>query len=128
MKRAVLALLTTIAGVALIVTHRTTPMPPAGMTRTTSSKTVTGDPADTGHGMIAVTLTLSGRRITRAAAVQHATSPRSRQVSARAIARLDQEVLTAQNAHVDTISGATMTSDGYRRSLQSALDRSARPR
>jgi uncharacterized protein with FMN-binding domain len=31
-------------------------------------------------------------------------------------------VLDAQSAHIDTISGATVTSDGYKQSLQAALD------
>ncbi len=30
--------------------------------------------------------------------------------------------MAAQSARIDTVSGATFTSDGYRRSLQSALD------
>jgi uncharacterized protein with FMN-binding domain len=32
------------------------------------------------------------------------------------------EALAAQTARVDTVSGATVTSDGYRRSPQPALD------
>ena len=39
-----------------------------------------------------------------------------------AIPRLNSEALTAQSAQVDTISGATYTSTGYRQSLQSAID------
>jgi uncharacterized protein with FMN-binding domain len=35
---------------------------------------------------------------------------------------LDREVVGAQSAHIDAVSGATFTSDGYRQSLQSALD------
>jgi uncharacterized protein with FMN-binding domain len=35
---------------------------------------------------------------------------------------LRQETLAAQNAGIDTVSGATVTSDGYLQSLQSALD------
>ena len=33
-----------------------------------------------------------------------------------------KETLAAQSAHIDTVSGATVTSDGYLQSLQSALD------
>jgi uncharacterized protein with FMN-binding domain len=32
------------------------------------------------------------------------------------------ETLQAQSAHIDMVSGATVTSDGYVESLQSALD------
>jgi uncharacterized protein with FMN-binding domain len=47
---------------------------------------------------------------------------RSVQISNRAAPVLRQEVLDAQSASVNTVSGATYTSDGYLQSLQSALD------
>ncbi|MGW7819466.1 FMN-binding protein [Streptomyces puniciscabiei] len=39
-----------------------------------------------------------------------------------AVPRLNQEAVTAGNAHIDAVSGATYTSTGYQQSLQSALD------
>jgi uncharacterized protein with FMN-binding domain len=39
-----------------------------------------------------------------------------------AVPRLNSEALTAQTAQVNTVSGATYTSTGYRQSLQSAID------
>lgn len=39
-----------------------------------------------------------------------------------AVPQLNDEALTAQSAQVDTVSGATYTSNDYRRSLQSAID------
>ncbi|WP_347405358.1 ferric reductase-like transmembrane domain-containing protein [Micromonospora sp. WMMD980] len=39
-----------------------------------------------------------------------------------AVPILRQEALTAQSARIDSVSGATVTSDGYRESLQSAID------
>ncbi|MBV9039559.1 MAG: FMN-binding protein [Acidimicrobiia bacterium] len=47
---------------------------------------------------------------------------RSQQISDYAGPKLRQEALDAQSANIDTVSGATYTSDGYRQSLQSALD------
>ena len=38
---------------------------------------------------------------------------------------LQQEAMSAQSAQLDSVSGATYTSDGYMRSLQSAIDRAA---
>lgn len=35
---------------------------------------------------------------------------------------LDEEVVKAQSARIDTVSGATVTSNGYLQSLQSAID------
>lgn len=39
-----------------------------------------------------------------------------------AVPRLNAEAVSAQSARVDTVSGATYTSNDYRRSLQSAID------
>ncbi|WP_399478058.1 FMN-binding protein [Streptomyces sp. TRM68367] len=39
---------------------------------------------------------------------------------------MTREALTAQSADIDTVSGATYTSEGYRQSLQSALDSASR--
>jgi uncharacterized protein with FMN-binding domain len=36
---------------------------------------------------------------------------------------LNKEVLQSQSAKVDSVSGATYTSDGYLRSVQSAIDK-----
>jgi len=47
---------------------------------------------------------------------------RSVQINNYAVPRLNSETLTAQSAQVDTVSGATYTSNDYRRSLQSAID------
>jgi uncharacterized protein with FMN-binding domain len=35
---------------------------------------------------------------------------------------LEKEVLASQSAQIDTVSGATYTSDGYVQSVQSAID------
>ncbi|MFI0774009.1 FMN-binding protein [Streptomyces sp. NPDC021212] len=48
--------------------------------------------------------------------------PRSQQIAASAVPQLTREALSAQSAHIDAVSGATYTSEGYTRSLQSALD------
>jgi uncharacterized protein with FMN-binding domain len=47
---------------------------------------------------------------------------RSVSINGRAAPQLNAEALAAQNANVDTVSGATYTSNDYRRSLQSAID------
>jgi uncharacterized protein with FMN-binding domain len=43
-------------------------------------------------------------------------------INARATPTLASEVLSAQSASIDTVSGATYTSDSYKVSLQSAID------
>ena len=44
------------------------------------------------------------------------------QINSYALPILIQETMDAQSANIDMVSGATVTSDGYLQSLQSALD------
>jgi len=48
---------------------------------------------------------------------------RSSDISRYAAPQLRREALSAQSAHIDTVSGASYTSAGYAMSLQSALDK-----
>ncbi|MGW3241190.1 FMN-binding protein [Streptomyces sp. NPDC001070] len=87
-------------------------------------KTVTGDVAQTSYGPVQVRITVENGRITSAAAVQAPRgTPTSDQLTATAVPKLDQAAVTAQSAQIDTVSGASFTSEGYRKSLQSALDK-----
>ena len=99
-----------------------TPSPPttAGQTRT-----ITGDPFDNQYGTVQVQVTLQGNRITGIVTVQMPDSHRrSAEISQAVEPILQQEVLQAQSAQIDLVSGATFTSESYSQSLQSALDRS----
>ncbi|MGW5533624.1 FMN-binding protein [Streptomyces sp. NPDC004009] len=86
------------------------------------TRTVTGRVAQTQYGPVQVRITVSGGRITQAAAVQAPKGGVSGQKTALAVPRLNQEAVAAGNARIDAVSGATYTSTGYRQSLQSALD------
>ncbi|MFF8596189.1 FMN-binding protein [Streptomyces sp. NPDC015220] len=89
----------------------------------TGTRTVTGETAQTRWGPVQVRITLSGRRITEVSAVVYPTeNPRDQEINSYAVPQLRREALAAQSADIDSVSGATYTSDGYRRSLQSALD------
>ena len=75
------------------------------------------------YGDVVVQITVQGDRISDAQAPTYPTDRRqSQQINQGAIPQLDQETVQAQSANIDTVSGATCTSDGYRQSLQSALD------
>ncbi|MFF9626020.1 FMN-binding protein [Streptomyces griseosporeus] len=90
---------------------------------TTGSRTVTGDLVDTRWGPVQVRVTVENGKLTDVTAVTCPTeNPRDQEINAYAIPELRREALDAQSADIDTVSGATYTSDGYRRSLQSALD------
>lgn len=70
-----------------------------------------------------VRVTVKGGRLTDVAAVSYPQgNPRDQEINSRALPQLRREALAAQSAQIDTVSGATYTSDGYRQSLQSALD------
>jgi uncharacterized protein with FMN-binding domain len=47
---------------------------------------------------------------------------KSIRINDRAVPSLNSEALTAQTADIHTVSGATYTTNGYRQSLQSAID------
>ncbi len=88
----------------------------------TGTRTVTGDAAQTQYGAVQVRLTVSGGKIVKAEAVQAPKGGLSDQKTAMAVPKLNQEAVAAQSADIDAVSGATYTSGGYRKSLQSALD------
>jgi len=88
--------------------------------------TVLGRPEDANYGIVQVKLTVSGGRITDVQAVRLPSGGRSSGISAYAAPRLRTEVLAAQSAHIDTVSGASYTSEAYARSVQSALDAAPR--
>jgi uncharacterized protein with FMN-binding domain len=84
---------------------------------------VNGESAGTRYGPVQVKVTIRGSRIASVTAITAPSSgDRDRAISAFALPQLGREAVSAQSAHIDTVSGATFTSDGYRRSLQSALD------
>lgn len=88
-----------------------------------SSGTYTGDAVETHWGTVQVQITVVDGKITKAAAIEYPTENRKdQQINAYAIPKLNAEAVAAQSARIDAISGATVTSDGYIESLQSALD------
>lgn len=85
--------------------------------------TFTGDSVQTRFGSVQVQISVSGGKITDVKALQLTDEDRrSVQISNRAAPLLRSEVLQAQSANVQTISGATVTSSAYLTSLQAALD------
>jgi uncharacterized protein with FMN-binding domain len=84
----------------------------------------TGQDFQTDYGDNQVKVIVSGGRIVDVQALQLPFDrQRSAYISQVAGPLLHDEALKAQSAQIDTISGATFTSDAYAQSLQSALDR-----
>jgi uncharacterized protein with FMN-binding domain len=156
MKRVILTLFGTVAGLVALLSYKTegqvttaasglpsagvptstsvTPAadPPTGSTTTpsasspsaaTASTSYTGTAVRTRYGIVQVKVVVSGSKITNVSFVQlTAFDGRSQRINSDAAPILLQETLSAQSAKIDTVSGATYTSDGYEQSLQSAID------
>jgi len=102
------------------------PPPPDSTTTSTApgaTRTVDGAVIPTRYGDVQVEVVLSGSRITDVKPLQLPYDrARSQFISDQAAPLLRQEALDAQSAQIDTLSGATYTSEGYAQSLQAALD------
>jgi len=95
----------------------------SGSGGSTASGTYTGNSVMTRWGAVQVQITVADGKITAAEAVEYPqANPRDRQINAYALPVLAQEATQAQSADIDAVSGATVTSDGYVQSLQSAID------
>lgn len=99
-----------------------TPSAPAAPVKTADG-TYTGASESTQYGDVQVSITVSAGKISDVTAV-HLTDQggRSVSISNRAAPILRQEVIAAQSAKVQGVSGATYTTDGYLSSVQSAID------
>ncbi|MGK3206848.1 FMN-binding protein [Amycolatopsis sp. MEPSY49] len=154
MRRIAIALAATVSVVVLLFSYRTstdaTPVaagrplgrtqpshpaapPPASGTAappasgTAGAGTFTGDAADTRYGPVQVRITVAGGKITDAQAIEYPQeSGRDVRINSEAVPELNQETLQTQTAQIDTVSGATYTSEGYQQSLQSAIDQAHR--
>jgi hypothetical protein len=90
---------------------------------TDTTRTVTGSAIATQYGPMQVQVSIAGRKLTAVKVLQHTNSgEESQQIDANAIPQLTHETLAAQSANISAVSGASYTSDGYIKSLQSALD------
>jgi uncharacterized protein with FMN-binding domain len=77
-----------------------------------------------GCGVLSARVTVQGTRIVDVQIAQlQAAESYSQQLATQVIPTRRQEVLSAQTAHIDTVSRASYTSEGYAASVQSALDR-----
>jgi len=98
-----------------------TPQPPASSLY--KDGTYTGPSVNAFYGQVRVQVVISNGRIKT---VNFLNYPNDRRTSVRinsfAVPYLQSEAIQAQSANVDVISGATLTSEAFMISLQSALD------
>jgi uncharacterized protein with FMN-binding domain len=147
MKRIVLWLLSTVSTVVLLFGYHTSTSGPAATAQTpvgaslattstattsggsggnkqSSGTTTTGQVAQTRWGPMQVEITTDASgTITDVEVVEYPSGNREdEQINSYALPQLVQATLDAQSADIDMVSGATVTSQGYLQSLQSALD------
>lgn len=90
---------------------------------TSTRRSVTGALVSTPYGTVQVKAVLVGTRLKDVVALKLTdSSSTSVRISGRAEPVLRQEAVSAQSARIDSVSGATFTSEGYKQSLQAALD------
>lgn len=98
--------------------HSTSPKAPSQ-----SATTVNGSVADTQWGPVQVQVKIYNSKITDVITLVHPTGTgRDETINSYALPKLRLQALKAQSANINGVSGATVTSDGYRESLQAALD------
>ncbi|MEU9391380.1 FMN-binding protein [Streptomyces sp. NPDC048324] len=140
-RRVVLATAATVSGVVLLLSLKPASDPdaqaagaapqatqaaqesPQGGSSATGNGTIDGSVVQTEYGNVQVRLTVANGKITKAEAIQAPKGGTSDQKTALSIPKLAQETVAAQSAKIDSVSGATYTSNGYKQSLQSALDK-----
>ncbi|WP_062646803.1 FMN-binding protein [Streptomyces maremycinicus] len=136
LRRVVLATAATVSGIVLLLSLKPSSDPGAaqaagaaaqgsaqGGAGAVVSGTMTGDAAQTQYGAVQVRITVVNNRITKAEAVQAPKGGTSDQKTALAVPKLNADVVAKQSPNIDTVSGATYTSEGYKKSLQSAIDK-----
>lgn len=136
MRRAPIVLAATVAGTAGVVAFNPQPQGSAAPVEAALPTSAHGSPAGSvvmgpavrnPYGTVQVQVARRGGRIVDVRAIRLPDgSGRSAEISRYAGPLLKQEALRAQSGHVDAVSGATYTSDGYRASLQAALDQAGR--
>ncbi|WSQ12495.1 FMN-binding protein [Streptomyces sp. NBC_01231] len=100
-------------------TQVSAPAPSTSSSGGSSSRVVTGTTVDTEKGPVEVQVTFDGEKITAVKLLQQPNHPQT----TAAVPKLIAATLEAQSADIDTVSGATITTEGYKKSLQAAIDK-----
>jgi uncharacterized protein with FMN-binding domain len=86
-----------------------------------AAKKITGPAITMRWGPVRVTIKVKGTKVANVFATAPTDRSRSAFINGQALPLLKAEVLKAQSANVSIVSGATMTSDAYLKSLQVAM-------
>ena len=88
-----------------------------------SSRTAVGPQVNYSWGVLSVSVTVAGTKITKVgiASLDDGGNPRSQSIDQDSIPQLEQQAVAAQSANIQGVSGASYTSAGFKQSLQAAL-------
>jgi uncharacterized protein with FMN-binding domain len=133
MGRVIMAVAATVAGLVALLSfksHSSSERPGATPgTRPTllpGERAIAGNVADTVYGPVQIQVLVRAHKIVKVNVLEQPSSTNmDLQIGHYALPRLIGETLTTQSARIDSVSGATYTSGGYIKSLQSALDNGA---
>ena len=94
-------------------------------TAPSTTRTVNGGLVNYNFGILSVSVTASGKRITKVgiASLDDGGNFRSQSIDQQSIPLLEQQALQAQSANIQGVSGASYTSAGFEQSLQAALSK-----
>ncbi|MDX2676129.1 FMN-binding protein, partial [Streptomyces sp. NY05-11A] len=139
LRRVVLATAATVSGIVLLLSLKPSSDPASAQAAGSGSGTaqeaaqggagapvtgtMTGDAVKTQYGNVQVRITVLNNKIMKAEAVQAPKGGTSDQKTKLAVPQLNAAVVAKQSPNIDTVSGATYTSEGYKKSLQSAIDK-----
>lgn len=131
MRRVILTVTATVAGLVALLsfkTHssaeRTGAAPAASPTALPpGERAIEGNVANTAYGPVQVQVLVKASKIVKVNILEQPTNTNMDvQIGHMAFPKLIGETLSTQSAKIDSVSGATYTSGGYIKSLQSALD------
>jgi uncharacterized protein with FMN-binding domain len=96
---------------------------PTATTPASTTRTVDGPSVNFSYGTLSVAVTVTGSKIVKVgiASLDDDNVPKSESIDQAAIPVLEREALAAQSGNIQSVSGASYTSAGFRTSLQAAL-------
>ena len=86
-----------------------------------TTKTYRGKAVDPGYGPVQVQIVVTDGQLASVTGVQQSSDGKSRQISSYALPQLEEQAVAAQSSRLDGVSGASYTTAGFEKSLQSAL-------
>lgn len=100
--------------------------PAAAASLAAGERAIDGNVANTAYGPVQVQVLVKNSKIVNVNILEQPTSTaQDLQIGHFSFPKLISETITAQSARIDAVSGASYTSEGYIKSLQSALDNGA---